>query len=246
MQDDVRISVCLAAYNGAAYIEEQLRSILPELGDSDEVIVVDDCSSDGTGTVVRELADPRIRLLHNEQNLGQVKTFERALGEATGDFLFLSDQDDIWLPGRVDRMLKALEEDLVVVSNCRHFGAPPGRFHQIRLRAADSRRHAANVLGIVVGYRLHWGCAMAMRAEFLNQALPFPGYMRESHDQWLAMAGNLAGSIRYLEEDTVLHRLHSDNVTPDKVRGLPAILRARMAFLANLMILLGRTRLRRS
>ncbi|MET4059046.1 glycosyltransferase involved in cell wall biosynthesis [Arthrobacter sp. UYP6] len=245
MQDQSRISVCLAAYNGARYIDEQLRSILPQLGPGDEVIVVDDCSSDGTDTMVKAVDDPRIRLLRNEQNLGQVKTFERALGESSGAFIFLSDQDDIWLPGRVDTMLQTLDEEMVVVSNCEHFGAPPGRFHRIRLRAADSSRHAANVLGIVVGYRLHWGCAMALRAEFLNLALPFPGYLRESHDQWLAMAGNLNGSIRYLEQDTVLHRLHADNVTPEKIRGLSAILKARAVFLANLVILLRRTRLRR-
>lgn len=240
MPDHVRKSVCLAAYNGSRFIEEQLRSILPELDDDDEVVIVDDCSTDSTVAVVSSIADPRIRLIRNDHNLGYVKSFERALTESTGEYVFLSDQDDIWMPGRVKQMTAALQDKMMVVSNCSHFGGEAGRFHEIRLRSADSERHVANIAGILVGYRLHWGCAMALRSELLSLALPFPSRMRESHDQFLAMAGNVARSIAYLDEDTILHRLHSNNLTPDKVRGPATILRARMVFFGNLAVLVRR------
>lgn len=240
MPDRARTSVCMAAYNGSQFIEEQIRSILPELGDDDEVVVVDDCSTDSTVSVVKAIGDPRIRIISNEHNMGYVKTFERALKESKGDYIFLSDQDDVWIPGRIKQMTAALQDKMMVVSNCSHFGGAGGRFHDIRLRSADSERHAANIAGILVGYRLHWGCAMGMRSELLELALPFPAYMRESHDQYLAMAGNVAGSIAYLDEDTILHRLHGDNLTPGKVRGPAAILKARLAFLGNLGILVRR------
>jgi hypothetical protein len=134
-------------------------------------------------------------------------------------------------------MLTALEEDLMVVSNCRHFGGKSGRFHDIRLRSTDSRKHLRNLFGIIIGYRLHWGCAMAFKSELKELALPFPSHMSESHDQWLAMCGNIAGSIAYLEDETILHRLHDENLTPRKMRGIGKIVRARAMFLANLVTL---------
>ncbi|BCW79276.1 alpha-L-Rha alpha-1,3-L-rhamnosyltransferase [Arthrobacter sp. NicSoilC5] len=237
-----RISVCMAAYNGARHISEQIDSILPELGPHDEVVVVNDCSTDNTAAIVAAVPDGRIRLINAEQNRGYVSTFERALGEARGEFVFLSDQDDVWLPGRVERMISALDGKDMVVSNCRHFDGAPGSFHEIRLRAKDSTHHLRNLLGIVVGYRLHWGCAMAVRRNLLAQALPFPHYMNESHDQWLATVGNVNRSIVYMEEDTILHRLHGENLTPHGIRSASKIIRARIAFLRNVYIAVRRSR----
>ena len=77
-----RISVCMAAYNGARHIKEQIASILTEIGKHDELIVVDDSSTDETVSIINGIDDSRIRLIKAEQNNGYVKTFERALGEA--------------------------------------------------------------------------------------------------------------------------------------------------------------------
>ncbi len=237
----------MAAYNGSRFIEEQIRSILPELDNGDEVVIVDDASTDDTASIITAIADPRIHLLRNEHNLGYVKTFERALQSSTGDVIFLSDQDDIWLPGRVKQMTPLLQNKMMVVSNCSHFGGAAGRFHEIRLRSTDSGRHVANIAGILVGYRLHWGCAIALRPDLLRLALPFPSYMHESHDQYLAMAGNVAGSIVYMDEDTILHRLHANNLTPGMVRGPASILKARAVFISSLAVLVRRQlRTRRS
>ncbi|WP_461171832.1 glycosyltransferase [Arthrobacter sp. Z1-9] len=230
-----RVSVCMAAYNGARHIKEQIVSILREIGPDDELIVVDDCSTDGTPGIVAGLNEPRIRLIQAEQNRGYVRTFERALGEARGDFVFLSDQDDIWLPGRVAVMISAMGKVDMVVSNCKHFDGPLGSFHKVRLRKKDSAHAVRNILGILVGYRLHWGCAMALRKELLKQVLPFPSYMNESHDQWIATVGNVNRSIVYLEEDTILHRLHGENLTPHGIRSASKIVRARIAFLRNVL-----------
>ncbi len=238
--DRPRVSVCMATYNGAAYVAEQIASILPEMKHHDELVIVDDASTDNTIEVIEQNFDPRIRLLRNESNRGYVHTFERALAEARGDVLFLSDQDDAWMPGRVDAMLDALGDRLMVVSNWKATGGRPGTFERIRLRSADSGHHLRNVVGILVGYRLHWGCAMAVRRELLDLALPFPSWMNESHDQYLAMAANVVGSVRYMETDTVWHRLHDSNLTPQGMRSLSVVLRARLKFFAELMVLIGR------
>lgn len=235
------ISVCMAAYNGADFILDQIASILSELEAWDELIVVDDCSTDGTPEIVEAIGDSRIRLIRAEQNRGYVKTFEAALKEAKNDVIFLSDQDDIWMPGRVAVMLDALGNNIMVVSNCEHFGAEPSTFQEIRVRSEQSSMRVRNCVGIIVGYRLHWGCAMAFRKRLLEVVLPFPRYMRESHDQYLALAANVLGSVCYLENDTIWHRLHSSNLTPQRVRSPSRILKARLAFLGELGVLIARS-----
>ena len=99
-----RLSVAMATYNGAQFINEQIRSILPQLGDHDELVIVDDASSDNTVELVGAFADSRIVLARNEVNRGYVRTFERALALARGEVILLSDQDDEWFPGRVEAM----------------------------------------------------------------------------------------------------------------------------------------------
>ena len=102
------ISVCMATYNGEKYIELQLRSILPQLSEDDEVIVSDDASTDQTLDVVRRLNDNRIKIVHHETDHGYTRNFENALKYAKGDYIFLSDQDDEWLPEKVQVTLQAL------------------------------------------------------------------------------------------------------------------------------------------
>lgn len=238
-----RVSVCLAAYNGATHIEEQIKSIISELDTHDELIVVDDKSTDHTVDIVRGIQDDRIRIIQAAVNAGYVRTFERALGEARGEFVFLSDQDDVWIPGRVEAMISAMDGKDMVASNCEHFDGPLGTFHEIRLRAEHSEHSVRNLIGIVVGYRLHWGCAMAVRNKILNQILPFPQHMAESHDQWIAMVGNVNRSITYLEADTIRHRLHGENLTPRGIRSASKIVRARVAFVRNVLEAVRRARL---
>ena len=88
----MKISVCMATYNGEKYIAEQIRSILPQLSEDDEVIVSDDGSSDATLDIVRSFNDPRIRIVQNELEHGYTKNFENALNHANGDIIFISDQ----------------------------------------------------------------------------------------------------------------------------------------------------------
>ena len=162
------VSVCMATYNGMAYVGEQMVSILEQLGPSDEVVVVDDGSTDGTLEVIADLADERIRVLRSAANLGSVRAFERALETAHGRYLLLADQDDVWLPGRVAAMVAALHDVQVVATNLATLGGPPtlrGPLGQQdwRLRPADSRRHVRNIVGVLAGNRPYYGCAMGVR-----------------------------------------------------------------------------------
>lgn len=236
MQSKVRVSVCMAAYNGSEYIAEQIHSILPQLAQDDELVIVDDCSNDGTVDVLRALNDARIRLTSNENNIGYVGTFERAIRLSQGEYIFLCDQDDVWLEGRVEQMISALESNLVVASNFSYFGGLPRKIESLRLRARDSQRNWSNIVALWIGIRPYYGCAMAFRQQAKDAILPFPSFMKETHDQWIALVGNLAKSIVHLEADTLVRRLHDNNTTPKKFRRISQILSARIAFIREFLL----------
>jgi glycosyltransferase involved in cell wall biosynthesis len=232
----------MASYNGAAFIAEQIDSILAQLGPQDELVIVDDASTDGTREVVRSFADPRIRLIEAAANQGYVRSFEQACRSSSGASILLADQDDVWTMGRLELMLAALERHEVVASNFDVLGGGP-RPGIRPLRSSDSNRRAANLLGILVGYRAYYGCAMAFRREVLDMFTPVPPYLHESHDLWLAICGNVLGSMRHLDESTLLRRIHGGNATPQGWRSLSAILAARVV-LVRLLLEAGRRRSR--
>ncbi len=224
---DTRVSVCLAAHNGAAFVGDQVRSIVDQLGPHDELVVVDDASTDSTVSVVDSFRDRRIVVDRNDTNVGSVRTFERALGRARGAYLLLADQDDVWVPGRLEAMVAALDTAGVVATSVAVLGDPPGP-PRWPLRAEDSRRYAANVAAVLVGVRWYFGCAMGLRRDLLPLVLPFPPWLTESHDLWIGLVGNAAHEMRHLEAPSVQRRLHGANQTPLHWRSLPTILRARV------------------
>lgn len=240
-QGQVRASVCMATYRGARFIEEQIASILIELGPDDELVIVDDASPDETVEYIKKVQDQRVRLVVAAANRGYVRTFEEAIRHSTGQFIFLSDQDDVWFPGRLESMLAALENERVVASNFDVLGGGPRPWIP-KLKAADSNRKLANLWGILIGYRAYYGCAMAFRREALSLVLPIPPYVKESHDLWLAICGNVSGSITHLAESTLLRRLHDQNQTPAGWRSLRKIVSARIMLLRLMLEALRRNR----
>jgi hypothetical protein len=162
--------------------------------------------------------------------LGYVRTFEEAIRLSRGEFIFLSDQDDLWVEGRLTAMMTALESAAVVASNFDVLGDAPRPWIP-KLRSADSRRNLANLWGVLIGYRAYYGCAMGFRREALPLVVPIPSYVRESHDLWLAICGNMARSVAHLDQSTVLRRLHGDNQTPAGWRSLRKIAAARIMLL---------------
>lgn len=239
---NVRASVCMATFNGSAHVLDQMRSILVQLGPNDELVVVDDASSDSTVEAIASLRDDRIRLLKSPINRGYVKTFETALTASRGQYIFLSDQDDLWIPGRLNLMLDALATSPVIASNFSFFGQAPRRIESLRLKAKDSPRRWANLLLLWIGVRPYYGCAMAFRRDIATVILPFPTFLTETHDQWIAMVGNLHNGMRHLEENTLSRRLHDSNTTPKGTRPALLILRSRVMLGRAFIVAIQRTR----
>ena len=242
-----RISVCMASYNGAELVEEQLTSILAQLGPHDEVVIVDDASTDGTVARVLAVVDPRVHVETLTDNVGYVRAFERALRTARGDVVLLSDQDDVWMPGRVHAMVDALARADVVATNLATLDGPatirgPYGQHDWRLHARQSRQPARNIAAILIGNRPYYGCAMGLRRSAIDAVLPFPAYLTESHDLWIALYGNVAHSIEHLDLRSVARRFHAHNATPDRPRGLVQVVRSRTLLVRCVLELRRRVR----
>jgi glycosyltransferase involved in cell wall biosynthesis len=245
------ISVCMATYNGERYLPEQVASILAQMGAGDELVVVDDASRDGTVAYLESLGDPRIRVHRNEANLGHVQSFAKVIGLARQPYILMADQDDVWIEGRARAMRDALAGGAALVSTNSEFidgqGRPIPPLH-IGLSADDSQHHAANILRIFTGQAFYDGCAMGLREELRDLVLPIPRYV-ESHDLWIAMAANAAGSNTHLERITLRRRVHGNNASVVR-RPMAQKLWSRAIFLLSLLhigqrLLTRRSRLRR-
>ena len=113
----MKISVCLATYNGEKFLKEQLDSILNQLESDDELIISDDGSKDKTLEIIRAYKDQRIRIFRNMNKHGVVFNFENAIQKSSGNIILLCDQDDVWFPNKVKVLTKELEEFDFVVHN---------------------------------------------------------------------------------------------------------------------------------
>lgn len=201
----MKISVCMATYRGERYLADQVQSILSQLGPHDELVVSDDVSTDGTLTVLEELADSRIRILENTTNLGYSKNFERALQHATGDIVFIADQDDVWLPDKVSTMLAALETHDLVVSDVTIVDENLAELQASHFATYGTRQGFVTNL---VRTR-YIGAAMAMHRRVLDVALPLPA--RSSlcaYDYWIAVVAELYFDVGLVERPLMLYRRH--------------------------------------
>jgi glycosyltransferase involved in cell wall biosynthesis len=222
------ISVCMAVFNGERYLEEQLRSVLVQLANDDEVIVVDDCSLDGSVDLIRHIDDPRIILLQNKANSGPAASFERAFSLAKGKYIFLSDQDDIWEPDKVAIICRIFDSSnsLVVVSDARVVDANRNTLMDSLFRWRGSRAGFWRNLyknGFV-------GCCMAVRSDAKSFLLPFPTIVG-MHDEWIGLCSSLAGRVEFIDSKLIDYRRHAANVTHMGHGSLASMLRKRLTLL---------------
>ncbi|SHL11291.1 glycosyltransferase family 2 protein [Fibrobacter sp. UWH4] len=207
------ISVCMATYNGGKFIREQLESILSQLSSDAEIVVADDGSTDDTLSVVASLGDSRIRVLPAEKHFGVIYNYERTLQASKGEIIFLADQDDVWLPGKVEKVLAALN-DADLVTHDAWMLSPSGAsdFTWTRTgKLSDIRTYRS---GVVANWwkNSFTGCCMAFRRNVLDKALPFPKNL-PMHDQWLGLVAEKYFKVSYVNEPLVEYRQHSSNAT---------------------------------
>jgi len=212
------VSVVLAAYNGEKFLQAQLESILTCLRAGDELVLVDDSSTDRTDEIIAGVNWPDVVVLRNPVNRGVRATFEIGLRRARGEIVFLSDQDDLWVHGKRDAVVAEFETDprcTVVVSDATVIDAGGREIEPSFMRTRGGFRE--DFFGNFVRNRF-LGCAMALRREVVQVALPIP-MLVPMHDMWLGLVGSLMGSVRYLDRPYLKYRRHGGNLSPATRRG---------------------------
>lgn len=211
----MRVSVAMATYNGERFVEPQLRSILEQLGGDDEIVIVDDASTDRTRERVAAFGDARIRLHVNDRNEGVLRSFERALRMTTGDVVFLADQDDVWLSGKRDALVEALRADAaaaVAISDAQVIDGA-GTVVAPSFMALRGGFRSGVVPTLIKNRFL--GCAMAFKRQLLDVALPIPADV-PMHDMWLGAVSGLVGRTVYIDRPLLQYRRHTANVSPSR------------------------------
>ena len=204
-----RISVALAAYNGGEFITDQLSSILSQLGEDDEIIVSDDNPSGNTKPAVLSIVDKRIKYFEGPAK-GVVKNFEFALSKCSGDVIFLSDQDDVWLPGKVEAVMKEISFGASLVL---HNALITDRYlNSTGLTAFSHFKTNKSFLRNFIK-NTFVGCCMAFPSCEAESFLPFPESL-PMHDWYIALKTLKSGKkVSLIEEPLILYRRHGGNVT---------------------------------
>lgn len=203
-----KISVCIATYNGELYIKQQIESILLEISEDDEIVISDDSSSDNTLKIIEAFQDKRIRIFKNQVFKNPIFNFEHAIKQATGDLIFLSDQDDVWLSGKVTAMLNALQEYDLVVSDAY---ISDSNLNVIKDSYFEWRNSKAGVIKNLIK-NSYLGCCMAFKRKLLDVVLPFPKNI-PMHDMWVGMMAELFFKTGFIKEKLIIYRRHGGNAT---------------------------------
>ena len=203
----------MATHNGEKYIKEQLDSILCQLYPEDEVVISDDGSTDSTLEIIEGYKDSRIkiyRMMHPHKDMKShyyvTMNFENALKQAKGDYIFLSDQDDVWMPNKVDVCMEALQNHDMVLHNLQ---CVDGDLLPLNRNIYNNSFRPKNYL---MRRGKHYGCALAFRRELLHYILPFPNKL-VLHDYWIGIIGETFGGIEFLDELLTKYRIHGTNTS---------------------------------
>ena len=212
----MKISVCMATYNGSSYIKNQISSIMKQLGENDELVISDDGSVDGTVEIIQSFDDRRIIIINHKRNQDIRKityphylvssNYENALKHSKGDLIFLADQDDIWVDNKIEIMMNYLENYSMVMSDC-------FVINESDVISSDSFFNSINLprgLFLNITKPLYHGCCMAFRREILDLCLPFPKKMI-LHDTWIGIIAENFGTVLFIDDKLVKYRRHLSN-----------------------------------
>ena len=239
------ISVCMTSYNGEKYIKTQILSILCQLSKTDELIISDDQSTDGTLDIIRSIHDPRIKLFHHIRSKELVKikysrnfylvsaNFENALRQARGDFIFLSDQDDIWKPNKVSILTELLEKYNCVMCDNEPIDAEGNKITEnIGRKSSVSKSLLVNMKNTPF-----LGCCMAFRKSVLSYVLPFPKKCI-GHDLWIGLLCARFDSFFYTGKKLHQYRIHENNVSPAVTKNSKNPLMIKISYRIKLLFLI--------
>lgn len=223
----MKISVCMAVYNGVNFLPRCIPSILSQLKNEDEIIIIDDKSNDESIDYLQSLKDQRIRIYHNEKNEGASRSFFKALKKATGDILFLADQDDVWLAEKVRTISEIFNSKKIGIVVHDAIIIKEGKEWDVSL---FTKNNSGGGLLKNVWSNKYIGCCMAISKEARDLILPQYIYPEVYHDHYLGVKGEWTAGINTYFLKTPLIQYYRHNQTHTNIfkkRKLTTIIKER-------------------
>ena len=218
------VSIAMATYNGEKYLRKQLDSLINQTYTNLEIIICDDCSSDSTAEILREYAkkDSRINLFFNEKNLGFKKNFEKAISLCSGEFIALSDQDDIWEAHKIETELNAIGNSDFVFHDATLIDGDGNSLNKTAWQLYDFFEMPKNMNEafkrlIPPQGNFVQGSTMLAKADFIKSCLPIPEQFK-FHDWWFALNSTVHNGFEGLSECLIKYRRYAEQVTAKKVQ----------------------------
>ena len=205
------ISIPLCTFNGARYLSAQLDSLFAQSYSAVEIVAVDDCSTDATVSILNHYAGrhPNMRVVVNPANLGFLRNFELALSHCRGEFIAPCDQDDVWLPDKLDSLYRQMDGGSMCYCDSALMDAD-GKLLGKSMSDIWMMKNLYDPMSMVMENCVS-GHAMLFRRGLLSRALPIPvGFF---HDWWLAAVAAANGGVIYCPQVLVHYRQHAANVT---------------------------------
>ncbi len=214
-----QIDILMATYNGEKYLREQIESILNQTYKNIRLIISDDCSTDKTREIIKEYEkkDKRIISYFQEKNLGYVKNFNFLLTKVENPIYMLSDQDDIWLPIKVEHTYNFMQKtnadlvftDLTVVDENENI--INDSFNNL-MKLTKKINKTIGTYKLAYLYNCVTGCTIMSKKEKLKDILDIPTNSKHIfHDHWIALTNSINGNVKYLPEPLIKYRQHGDN-----------------------------------
>ncbi len=216
------LSVALCTYNGEKYIVEQLDSIARQSLTVDEVVICDDVSTDNTIKLIQDYttaAPYNIRLFRNEINLGSNRNFEKALSLCNGDIIFLCDQDDVWMPHKVETIKNYLDNNpaknvvftnAFIVNEQLEIQSDLWDYMEFNENAREQWNNGHSFVHLVEKSNCVTGATMAVKKEMLPKLLPIDTMNHWIHDGIIALKASINNEIGFINDKLVLYRQHSN------------------------------------
>ncbi len=235
-----QIDILMATYNGEKYLKEQIDSILNQTYKNIRLVISDDCSQDGTKEILKQYAqNKRVEIHYHDENHGGVKNFEYLLKQVKNNIYMLSDQDDVWMPEKIEKTYETLIKndadlvfgDLEVVDKNLKTMYPS--FNKFML--LDRKIHKyINSYEVNYLYNCVTGCTLMSKSKWIKEILPLPIESKYLiHDHWIGLMVALRGTLAYMPEKYIKYRQHGNNqVGTEKIsHGLKKLEQVRQLFI---------------
>ena len=209
------ISIALTTYNGEKYIQEQIDSIMSQTITDFELIITDDLSSDRTFEILTSYAkkDNRVKPYRNEHNLGYPKNFEKAISLCSGEYIALSDQDDVWTKDHLEKLYNAITSEKNLTLSCANSTITDKDLRPIQLlkpRTYKVSEEQKKQFFQAMHGNFAQGCCLMFDARLNEQLLPFPKE-EKFHDYWILFVAVANGKVKYIPDSIEFYRQHENN-----------------------------------